>query len=75
MYVLRLPEPLASRNFRLLLACDATSILGTAVVLVAVPFAVLAIGGSGADVGYVAASAGASSWPATPAAPFSGDWR
>jgi MFS family permease len=55
--VKRLPGPLSSRNFRLLLACDAISVLGTAVALVAVPFAVLAIGGSGADVGYVAAAA------------------
>jgi hypothetical protein len=55
--VSRLPGPLASRNFRLLLACDAISVLGTAVAIVAVPFAVLAIGGSGADVGYVAAAA------------------
>jgi MFS family permease len=49
--------PLASRNFRLLLACDFVSVLGTAIAVVAVPFAVLAIGGSAADVGYVAAAA------------------
>jgi MFS family permease len=47
---------LASRNFRLLLACDVVSTLGTAVALVAVPFAVLSIGGTAADVGYVTAS-------------------
>ena len=47
---------LASRNFRLLLACDVVSTFGTAVALVAVPFAVLGIGGSAADVGYVAAA-------------------
>lgn len=48
---------LASRNFRLLLACDVVSTFGTAVALVAIPFAVLSIGGSAADVGYVTASA------------------
>jgi hypothetical protein len=53
----RLPGPLSSRNFRLLLACNAVSVLGTAVALTATPFAVLAIGGSGADIGYVAAAA------------------
>ena len=47
---------LASRNFRLLLACDVVSTFGTAVALVAVPFAVLGIGGSAADVGYVTAA-------------------
>src|SRR5215471_15481849 len=41
---------------RLLLACTVISVTGTAVALVAVPFAVLAIGGSAADVGYVAAA-------------------
>ena len=45
-----------SRNFRLLLACNVISMTGTAVAIVAVPFAVLAIGGSAADVGYVAAA-------------------
>jgi MFS family permease len=49
--------PLASRNFRLLLACDVVSVLGTDVAIVAVPFAVLAIGGSAADIGYVATAA------------------
>jgi MFS family permease len=48
--------PLRSRNFRLLLACNVISVTGTAVALVAIPFAVLAIGGSAADVGYVAAA-------------------
>jgi MFS family permease len=48
--------PLASRNFRLLLACDVTSWLGSAMAGVALPFAVLAIGGSPADIGYVATS-------------------
>jgi MFS family permease len=52
-----LAGPLASRNFRLLLACDVVSVLGTAVAQVAVPFAVLAIGGSAADVSFVAAAA------------------
>jgi len=50
------PGPLRSRNFRLLLACNVISVTGTAVALVAIPFAVLAIGGSSADVGYVAAA-------------------
>lgn len=45
---------LRSRNFRLLLACDVISLTGSAVALVAVPFAVLAVGGSAGDVGYVA---------------------
>jgi MFS family permease len=44
---------LRSRNFLLLLACDVTSLTGNAVAVVAVPFAVLAVGGSAADVGYV----------------------
>jgi MFS family permease len=48
--------PLASRNFRLLLACDVISWLGSAMAGVALPFAVLAIGGSPADIGYVATS-------------------
>jgi MFS family permease len=48
--------PLASANFRLLLACTVTSQLGTAMAVVAVPFAVLGAGGSATDVGYVAAS-------------------
>jgi len=43
--------PLASRNFRLLLACDVISWLGSAMAGVALPFAVLAIGGSPADIG------------------------
>ena len=47
---------LASRNFQLLLACDVVSTFGTAIALVAVPFAVLGIGGSAADVGYVTAA-------------------
>jgi MFS family permease len=46
--------PLRSRNFRLLLACDVVSMAGTAVAYIALPFAVLSIGGSAADVGYVA---------------------
>jgi hypothetical protein len=50
------PGPLRSRNFRLLLACSVISVTGTAVAIVATPFAVLAIGGSAADVGYVAAA-------------------
>ncbi len=46
-----------SRNFRLLLACDVTSGIGSAVAIVAIPFAVLAIGGTAADVGWVATAA------------------
>src|SRR5579875_829797 len=54
---MRMPRgPLRSRNFRLLLACDVISVTGTAVANVAIPFAVLAIGGSAGDVGYVAAA-------------------
>jgi MFS family permease len=54
---MRLPRgPLQSRNFRLLLACNVISLTGTAVAIVATPFAVLAIGGSVSDVGYVAAA-------------------
>jgi len=54
---MRVPQgPLQSRNFRLLLACNVISVTGTSVALVAIPFAVLAIGGSAADVGYVAAA-------------------
>jgi hypothetical protein len=48
--------PLAERNFRLLVGCDVTSMLGTAMASVAVPFAVLASGGSVSDVGFVAAA-------------------
>jgi MFS family permease len=52
---MRLPQgPLRSRNFRLLLACDVISMTGSAVAVVAIPFAVLAIGGSASDVGFVA---------------------
>ena len=52
-----LPGPLASRNFLLLIGCDVTSLIGSGVALVAVPFAVLAVGGSASDVGYVATAA------------------
>ena len=48
--------PLGQRNFRLLVGCDVTSMLGTSMAAVAVPFAVLASGGSVSDVGYVAAA-------------------
>jgi len=52
---MRLPRgALQSRNFRLLVACDVISGTGNAVAIVAIPFAVLAIGGSASDVGYVA---------------------
>jgi MFS family permease len=46
--------PLRSRNFRLLVACNVISVTGSAVSFVAIPFAVLGIGGSASDVGYVA---------------------
>jgi MFS family permease len=48
--------PLAQRNFRLLVGCDVTSMVGTVMGSVAVPFAVLASGGSVGDIGYVAAA-------------------
>ena len=52
---MRLPGgALRSRNFRLLVGCDVISGTGNAVAFVAIPFAVLAIGGSVSDVGYVA---------------------
>ena len=52
-----LAGPLGSRNFRLLLGCDVISLAGSAIALVAIPFAVLAIGGSASDIGYVATAA------------------
>jgi MFS family permease len=52
-----LPKPLFNRNFQLLLACNVISLMGSAIAVVAVPFAVLAVGGSAGDVGYVAAAA------------------
>jgi MFS family permease len=48
---------MGSRNFRLLLGCDVVSMAGTSIALVAIPFAVLSIGGSGTDVGFVATAA------------------
>jgi MFS family permease len=45
---------LRSRNFRLLVASSFVSLAGSAVSFVAIPFAVLRIGGSASDVGYVA---------------------
>lgn len=54
---MRLPGgALRSRNFRLLMVCDVVSMGGAAVAVVALPFAVLAVGGSASDVGYVSAS-------------------
>jgi len=47
-------SPLRSRNFRLLAACNIISAGGSAVSLVAIPFAVLRIGGTASDLGYVA---------------------
>jgi MFS family permease len=49
--------PLASRNFRLLVACDVTSSTGSAMAYVAIPFAVLRSGGSASDIGFVTAAA------------------
>lgn len=46
--------PLRSRNFRLLVACNVISVAGSEVSVVAIPFAVLRIGGTASDVGYVA---------------------
>jgi MFS family permease len=46
--------PLRSRNFRLLVTCNVISLTGSAVSFVAIPFAVLKIGGTASDVGYVA---------------------
>jgi predicted MFS family arabinose efflux permease len=48
--------PLAQRNFRLLVGGNVISMVGTAMAGVAVPFAVLASGGSVGDIGYVAAA-------------------
>jgi MFS family permease len=48
--------PLASRNFRLLVGCDVTSMTGSAVSTVAIPFAVLRVGGSASDIGFVTAA-------------------
>jgi MFS family permease len=45
--------PFRSRNFRLLVTSNVASTVGTAVSFVALPFAVLRIGGSASDVGYV----------------------
>ncbi len=47
---------LRHRNFRLLVGCDVTSMLGTVMATVAIPFAVLRSGGSATDVGYVTAA-------------------
>jgi MFS family permease len=49
-----LKGPLQSRNFRLLMACNVVSVAGSAVYFIAIPFAVLRIGGSASDIGYVA---------------------
>jgi MFS family permease len=49
--------PLASHNFRLLVACDVTSSTGSAMAYVAIPFAVLRSGGSASDIGFVTAAA------------------
>jgi MFS family permease len=48
--------PLGERNFRLLVGCDVTSMVGTAMATVAVPFAVLHSGGTATDIGFVTAA-------------------
>jgi MFS family permease len=48
--------PLGERNFRLLVGCDVTSMVGTAMAIVAVPFAVLHSGGTASDIGFVTAA-------------------
>jgi MFS family permease len=53
-YMSWLNGPLSSRNFRLLVTCDVISAAGSAVAAVAIPFAVLRIGGTASDIGYVA---------------------
>jgi MFS family permease len=53
----RLRGPLASRSFRVLALCNVISLAGSALSFVALPFAVLSVGGSAADVGYVATAA------------------
>lgn len=50
----QVPGPLRSRNFRLLAACDVISVAGSAVSFVALPFALLRMGGTATDIGYVA---------------------
>lgn len=49
-----LKGPLRSGNFRLLVTSNVISLAGSSVYYVAIPFAVLKIGGSASDVGYVA---------------------
>jgi hypothetical protein len=68
-----LDGPLRSRNFRPLLACKVISVTGTAVAMVAVPFAVLATGWPGQRCGVVQAAglipmAGSCCWVAWPPA-------
>ncbi|OSC75058.1 hypothetical protein B5180_09550 [Streptomyces sp. BF-3] len=46
--------PLKSRNFRLLVTCNVISVAGSSIANVAIPFAVLGVGGSAADVAFVA---------------------
>ncbi|MFY4721397.1 MFS transporter [Streptomyces sp. LaBMicrA B280] len=46
--------PLQSRNFRLLASCNAISVAGSSIATVAMPFAVLDVGGSAGDVGLIA---------------------
>jgi len=50
----QLRGPLRSRNFRLLVTCNVVSVAGSAASFVAIPLAVLRIGGTASDVGYVA---------------------
>src|SRR5579883_3240229 len=52
----RVPGALRERPFRLLFAGQAVSLLGDAFVPVALAFAVLGIGGSASDLGFVLAA-------------------
>jgi MFS family permease len=56
MLRMKFKGPLRSGNFRLLMASNVVSLAGSAICYVAIPFAVLRIGGSASDVGYVAAA-------------------
>ncbi len=51
-----MPRVIGHRNFRLLLAARSASLFGTAMATIAVPFAVLEIGGSATEVGLVLAA-------------------
>jgi MFS family permease len=46
--------PLRGRNFRLLVSCNSISVTGSSIATVAMPFAILDVGGSAGDIGLVA---------------------